>query len=49
LVAPHPGVATFEEFVHVHKEIRDRTTHDQLQKVFIEHQWTLAGIKQDMV
>jgi hypothetical protein len=30
LVAPHPGAATFEELLHVHKEICDRTTHDQL-------------------
>jgi hypothetical protein len=44
LVAPHPGAATFEEFLHVHEEIRDRATHDQLQKDLIEHQWALAGI-----
>jgi hypothetical protein len=30
VVAPHPGAATFEELLHVHEEIRDRTTHDQL-------------------
>jgi hypothetical protein len=30
LVAPHPGAATFEEFLHVHEVIHDRTTHDQL-------------------
>jgi hypothetical protein len=30
LVPPHPGAATFEEFLHVNEEIRDRTTHDQL-------------------
>jgi hypothetical protein len=34
LVAPHQGAATFEEFLHVHKEIRNRVTHDQLQKGF---------------
>jgi hypothetical protein len=44
LVAPHPEAATFEEFLHVHEEIRDRATHDQLQKDLIEHQWILAGI-----
>jgi hypothetical protein len=33
LVAPHPGEATFEEFIHVHEEIHDRTTHDQLQRI----------------
>jgi hypothetical protein len=37
-VAPHLGAATFEEFLHVHEEIRDRATHDQLQKDLIEHQ-----------
>jgi hypothetical protein len=30
LVAPYSGAATFEEFLHVHEEIRDRATHDQL-------------------
>jgi hypothetical protein len=44
LVAPHPGAATFEKFLRVHKEIRDRATHDQLQKDLIEHQWALARI-----
>jgi hypothetical protein len=44
LVAPHLGAATFEEFLHVHEEIRDHATHDQLQKDLIEHQWALAGI-----
>jgi hypothetical protein len=44
LVASHPGAATFEEFLYVHEEIRDRATHDQLQKDLIEHQWALAGI-----
>jgi hypothetical protein len=24
LVTPHPGAATFEEFLHVHEQIRDR-------------------------
>jgi hypothetical protein len=44
LVAPYPGAATFEEFLHVHKEIRDHATHDQLQRDLIEYQWALAGI-----
>jgi hypothetical protein len=44
LVAPHPGAATFEEFVHVHEEIRDHATHDQLQRDLTEHHWALAGI-----
>jgi hypothetical protein len=30
LVAPHLGAATFEKFLHVHEEIRDHATHDQL-------------------
>jgi hypothetical protein len=30
LIAPHPEAAIFEEFLHVHEEIRDRATHDQL-------------------
>jgi hypothetical protein len=44
LVAPHLEIATFEEFLHVHEEIHDRATHDQLQKDLNEHQWALAGI-----
>jgi hypothetical protein len=44
LVAPHVGTTTFEEFLHVHEEIRDRATHVQLQKDLIEHQWALARI-----
>jgi hypothetical protein len=44
LVAPHSGAATFEEFLHVHEEIRDHATHGQLQKDLIEHQWALVGI-----
>jgi hypothetical protein len=42
LVAPHPEAATFEMFLHVHEEIHDRATHDQLQKDLIEHQWALT-------
>jgi hypothetical protein len=30
LVAPHPGAATLEEFLHVQQEIHDCTIHDQL-------------------
>jgi hypothetical protein len=32
----------------VHKEIRDRTSHDQLQKDLIEYQWALTGMEEDM-
>jgi hypothetical protein len=42
MIAPHPEATTFEEFLHVHQEIHDRTTHNQLQKDLIKHQWTLA-------
>jgi hypothetical protein len=28
MIAPHPEATKFEEFLHVHQEIRDRTTHD---------------------
>jgi hypothetical protein len=48
LVAPHLAATTFEKFLHVHEKIRDCTTHDQLQKDLIEHQWTLAGMEEDM-
>jgi hypothetical protein len=48
LVPPHPGAATFEEFLHVNEEICDRTTHDQLQKDLIEHQCALARTEEDM-
>jgi hypothetical protein len=30
LVAPNPGLASFQEFLHAHREIRDRTTHKAL-------------------
>jgi hypothetical protein len=42
LVEPHSWVATFEEFIHMHQEIRDRITHDRLEVDLIKHQWTLA-------
>jgi hypothetical protein len=32
----HPGAATFDEFFHVHEEIRDRATHDQLQNNLVD-------------
>jgi hypothetical protein len=32
----------------VHQEIRDRTTHDLVQKDAIEHQWALAGMEEEM-
>jgi hypothetical protein len=32
----------------VHEKIRDRTTHDQLQKNLIEHQWVLEETEEDM-
>jgi hypothetical protein len=48
LVAPHPRATTFEEFFHVHENIHDRTTHDQLQKDLIEHQCALTGKKEGM-
>jgi hypothetical protein len=31
------GATTFEEFLHMHEEIRDHATHDQLQRDLIEH------------
>jgi hypothetical protein len=46
LIAPHPGTVTFKEFLQVHDEIRDCTTHDQ--KYLIEHQWALVGMEEDM-
>jgi hypothetical protein len=30
LIAPHPEAAIFDEFLHVHEEIHDRATRDQL-------------------
>jgi hypothetical protein len=42
LVALYPGAAIFEEFLHVHENIRDHANHDQLQKDLIEHQLVLA-------
>jgi hypothetical protein len=31
----------------MHQEIRDRTTHDQLQKDLIEYQWALVEMAED--
>lgn len=42
LVEPQPGESTYEEFLHIHTELRDRHIHDRLQADLIEHQWALA-------
>ena len=43
LVAPAQGAGSFEDFIHVHHEIRNRDTHNQLQADLIEHMWTHVG------
>mgnify|MGYP006269034373 CR=1 FL=1 len=35
--------ATFELFVHFHRELRDWHIHIQLQDDFVEHIWTHIG------
>jgi hypothetical protein len=33
LIALNPGPALFEEFIYAHHKIRDRTTHNDLDKI----------------
>jgi hypothetical protein len=46
-VALYSETATFEEFLHVHVKICDRTIYDQLQKDLIEYQWRLAEMEEN--
>ena len=34
---PDPNLATFEEFIQMHQQIRHRPTHEQLKEDLIEH------------
>jgi hypothetical protein len=43
LVAPIPGPASFQDFLHCHHEIRDREVHQQLQKDLVDHMWLHVG------
>ncbi|XP_073367944.1 uncharacterized protein [Aegilops tauschii subsp. strangulata] len=38
-----PPPATFDQFVHFHRELRDWRTHVQLQDDLLEHMWTHIG------
>ena len=40
-----PPPATFDQFVHFHRELRDWRTHVQLQDDLLEHMWTHIGNK----
>jgi hypothetical protein len=42
LVAPNPGPASFQDFLHAHHEIRVRTTHHGLHKNSMNHIWIHA-------
>ena len=39
LVEPLAGASTWEQFIHSTVEIRDRETHNRLQKDLVEHMW----------
>ena len=40
LVDPHPVVSSeFSEFLAMHLQIHDETTHDQLQSDLVAHMW----------
>ena len=43
LIEPTLGLATFQEYLHVRHEMRDRPTHDRLQNDLVEHMWTHLG------
>ncbi|MEB0183025.1 hypothetical protein QN366_23675, partial [Pseudomonas sp. CCC3.2] len=43
LVAPAPGAGSYQDFIHVHQEIRNRDKHNQLQADLIEHMWNHVG------
>jgi hypothetical protein len=40
---PDQNPATFEEFIQMNQQIRNRPTHEQLKEDPIEYQWTLKG------
>uniref|UniRef100_A0A453K4T4 Uncharacterized protein n=1 Tax=Aegilops tauschii subsp. strangulata TaxID=200361 RepID=A0A453K4T4_AEGTS len=42
-VEPVYGAATYAQFTQFHQEIRDWTTHIQLQNDLVEHMWTHIG------
>jgi hypothetical protein len=44
LIASYPGAATFEEFLHMHQEVRDHTTRDQFQNNLFEHHYVFVGM-----
>ena len=43
LVSPASGAVSYEDFNHVHQEIRNRDKHNQLQADLIEHMWNHVG------
>ena len=43
LVSPASGAGSYEDFIHVHQEIRNRDKHNQLQADLIEHMWNYVG------
>jgi hypothetical protein len=49
LVAPNPGPTSFQDFLHAHHEIRDRTTHHALHEDLVNHIWIHAVTPFDFV
>jgi hypothetical protein len=41
-----PGVASWEQFMHVTKTLHDHHSHDGLQTDLIEHIWAFARNQQ---
>jgi hypothetical protein len=46
LAEPAPGVASWEQFMHVMETLHDRHIHDRLQTDLIEHIWTFVRNQQ---
>jgi hypothetical protein len=42
LVEHQPELPSWDKFLHVHHEIHDRHTRNQLQEDLIEHKWALT-------
>ena len=43
LVEPLAGASNWEQFIHNTVEIRDKDTHNRLQKDLVEHMWAHVG------
>ena len=43
LAEPEPGQASWQDFMATQYNLRDRVTHDRLQKDLVEHMWNHVG------